>query len=134
MTTKAERLEQFSVFLRNRPGVVADLCTALTEQHIDIRAVSVLDTIDIGILRMIVDDPEKAKSALETSGAAYMVASVVGLAIKNTPGGFTNVVRTMADHGVNIEYVYASAISGSEHTLGVFRVDDVDKALDIEFP
>jgi len=134
MGTKAEAVEQISIFLGNRPGVVADLCSALSEQQIDIRAVTVLDTTDIGTLRMVVDDPASAKQALENAGAAYMVVSVIALPIKNAPGGFAEVSRVMADNGVNIEYVYASVTSGSDRCLGIFRVDDVEKALSLTFP
>jgi len=134
MATRAERLEQISVFLENRPGVIADLCAALTDQEINIRAVSAVDTIDIGMLRMIVDDPEKAKTALQNSGAAHVVMPVVGLPIRNQPGGFAEVARIMSENDVNIEYVYSSAIPGTDRCLGVFRVNDIDKALAISFP
>jgi hypothetical protein len=134
MTTKAETTQQISVFLENRPGVVADLCSALTESSINIRAITVLDTTDVGTLRMVVDDPEKAKESLKNAGAAYMVVPVVTLPIKNSPGAFAEVARLMAGNEVNIEYIYASAVPGSKRCLGVFRVDSVEKALSIEFP
>lgn len=134
MATKAEAVEQISVFLENRPGVVADLCSALIESEINIRAVTILDTTDIGTLRMVVDSPDKAKESLKNAGAAYMVVPVVVLPIKNTPGGFAEVARTFAKHDVNIEYVYASADPGAKRSLGIFRVDNVEKALSISFP
>ncbi|MCH7813416.1 MAG: ACT domain-containing protein [Planctomycetes bacterium] len=133
MAPKAERVEQISIFLKNRAGVVADLCTALTEQHINIRALTVMDTVDVGTLRMVVDDVELAKTALGNTGAAYIIVPVVALAIENAPGAFARVARTMAQAGVNIEYVYASAIGGSERSLGIFRVNNVEKALSLTY-
>jgi len=134
MTTKAEQVEQISVFLANRPGALADLCTALTEQRINIRALTVVDTMDVGMLRLVVDDPDSAKKALKNSGAAYMVVPVVALAMDNAPGAFADVARTMADHEVNIEYAYASAEPSTQRSLGIFRVNDVDRALRIAYP
>ena len=133
MAGKARKLEQISVFLENRAGVVADLCAALTEQRIDIQALTVLDTIDIGTVRMIVNDPEKAKEALQNSGAAYMVVPVIGLEIENVPGSFAAVAKTMANNGVNIEYIYATATPGTDRCLGIFRVDDADKAITLDY-
>ncbi len=134
MGVKAEQIDQISVFLNNRPGVVCDLCTSLTEQHINIRALTVLDTIDIGTLRMIVDDPEKAKQALQGAGASYVATPVVCIPVKNVPGGFSEVAQLMAKHGVNIEYVYASAITGTERSLSIFRVNDIEKAMLLDYP
>ncbi|MHC4089922.1 MAG: ACT domain-containing protein [Planctomycetota bacterium] len=134
MTTKAEAVEQISIFLENRSGVVADICAALTEHEINIRALTVLDTIDIGTLRLIVDDAEKAKEALKNAGAAHMAVPVLALPIKNAPGAFAEVAQLMAQHDVNIEYVYATALSGSDRTLGIFRVDDMESALSLSYP
>jgi hypothetical protein len=134
MGKRAEKLDQISIFLENRPGVVADLCAALTEQKINIRALTVLDTIDIGTVRLIFDDPANAEKVLHTMGAVYMVVPVIAVEIKNEPGAFAKVAHIMANEGVNIEYVYASAIGGTERSLGIFRVDNPDRALQIEFP
>ncbi|MFQ5492090.1 MAG: ACT domain-containing protein [Phycisphaerae bacterium] len=134
MDAKAARVEQISIFLSNRPGVVADLCAALTEQHINIRALTVLDTTDIGTFRMVVDDAEQAKETLQVAGASYVVVPVMALPIKNAPGAFSDVARIMADNGVNIEYVYASAMMGTDRSLGIFRVSDLEKALSLDYP
>ena len=130
---KAIETTQLSVFLGNTPGVVANLCSALTDAKISIQAMTVLDTVDIGTMRMVVDDVERAKQALKGSSAAYVEVPVITMLIDNQPGAFAGIARRMADSGVNIEYVYATAAKGSEHTLGVFRVNDIDTALKIEF-
>lgn len=130
---KAEETTQLSVFLGNTPGVVADLCTALTNADISIRAMTVLDTVDVGTMRMIVDDVDRAKRALKGSSAAYVEVPVITIGIDNQPGAFAKIARRMADAGVNIEYVYATVAPGADLTLGVFRVSDIDTALKIDF-
>jgi len=128
---KAE--EQLSVFLENRPGVVADLCAALIDRQINIRALTVLDTRDIGTFRMVVDEPAQAKEQLKLLGAAFTSVPVLSVEIPNRPGAFAHIARRMADAGVNIDYVYATALPGQDSTLGIFRVSDLDRALTLDF-
>ena len=124
---------QLSVFLANRPGVVAHVCAALAERDINIRAMTVLDTVDIGTMRMVVDDVDGAKEALDGSGAAYVEVPVISIPIPNVEGGFARIARTLAGAHVNIEYFYATAAPDSKYTLGIFRVSDCEKALEIDF-
>jgi hypothetical protein len=131
---KATQETQISAFLANRAGIVADLCAALTERGVNILAICVLDSVDVGTLRMVVDDVETAKQALNTAGAAYIEVPVISVPIPNAPGAFAKVARSLAIRGVNIEYFYATASSGSDHTLGVFRVSNIPAALEIDFP
>ena len=135
MGIRAKKFDQISVFLENRPGVVADLCTAFTDQEISIQAMTVLDTIDIGTMRLVVDKPEQAQEALQTAGAAYVLVPVLGLELPNKPGEFGVIARQFSNHDVNIEYVYATAIPGADRTFVVIRVPDteVDRAITIEF-
>ena len=107
MQCNCEEVEQISIFLENRPGVVADLCAHLTERDISIRAIAVLDTIDIGTVRMVVDDPEKAKEALAVAGAAYVTVKCLAVEVPDRPGGFANVANKLSPAGINIEYNYA---------------------------
>jgi len=124
---------QLSAFLANKPGVVAHLCDALTERGVSIRAMTVLDTVDIGTMRMIVDNVEVAKEALDDAGAAYVEVPVITIPIPNCLGGFTVIARRLAGANVNIEYMYATAVPGTEHTLGVFRVSDYESAMELDF-
>jgi len=130
---RASAEEQISAFLANKPGVVADLCAAFTEQRINIRAVTVLDTVDIGTMRLVVDDVEAAKEALKVAGAAFVVVPVIAVPVRNKPGSFARAARTIANAGVNIEYVYGTAMPGADRTLVIFRVSDHQKALQLEF-
>lgn len=131
---KAREETQLSVFLNNRPGVVADLCTTLADADVDIKALTVLDTVDVGTMRMVVSDPEKAKNALGDIAAAYVSVPVVSLVLPGRTGSFGEVARIMANAGVNIEYVYSSVLPDVDRTLGIFRVSDLDTALKLDYP
>jgi hypothetical protein len=133
MHYKCEPVEQISIFLENRPGVVADLCAHLTERAINIRALAVLDTIDIGTVRMVVDDPGKAKEAFAAAGAAYVSVKCLAVEVPHAPGGFANVARKLSLAGINIEYIYASALNGTGKAMGIFRVSDLDRALTLDY-
>jgi len=126
-------MQQISVFLENRPGIVADICGALTERKVNISAMTILDTIDIGTLRMVVDDVEKAKEVLTEVGAAYVEVPVVGVRIPNRPGAFARIASQLSTAGVNLEYVYASALQDMDASLAIFRVADMRAALELEF-
>lgn len=133
MRFKSEAVEQISIFLENRPGVVADLCAHLTERNINIRAITVLDTTDIGTVRMVVDDAEKAKEAFAAAGAAYVIVQCLAVEVPNRPGGFAAVARKLSLAGINIEYVYASALENGDRAMGVFRVSDLERALKVDY-
>ncbi len=124
---------QISAFLANKPGVVAHLCGALAERGVNIRAMTVMDTVDIGTVRMIVDDMEVAKDALDGAGAAYVEIPVITIPIPNELGGFAKIAGTLAAANINIEYAYVTGVPETERTIGVFRVSDHDAALALEF-
>ena len=123
------------MFLENRAGVIAEVCNALTDQRINIEALTVLDTFDIATMRMVVDEPDLAKEALRTAGAAYVSVPVLGVRLPNVPGSLGTVGNQIAQAGVNIEYIYASSIPGGENVYAILRVADadIDKVLDIDF-
>ncbi len=125
--------EQISAFLANKSGAIADLCSTLTEHGVSVRAITILETVDIGTTRMLVDDVETAKAALKEAGAAFVVVPVVTVKMPHVAGAVGAVARSMANHGINIEYLYATAVADSDASLGVFRVSDCEKALEIEF-
>lgn len=130
---RATAATQLSAFLANTPGVVAHLCASLAEHGVNVQAMTVLDTVDIGTMRMVVDDVELAKRTLDEAGAAYVEVPVLSVAIPNAAGGFARIARTLAGANINIDYFYATASHGSDHTVGIFRVSDRDAALEIDF-
>ncbi|MCH7808133.1 MAG: ACT domain-containing protein [Planctomycetes bacterium] len=124
---------QISAFLANTPGVVANLCATLAERGVNIKAIMVMDTVDVGTVRMVVDNLSIAKEALTDAGAAYVEVPVIAVPIPNQPGSFAKFARTLANAKINIEYFYATATPGTETTLGIFRVSDHKAALELEF-
>ena len=132
MKIKCSKVEQITVFLENRPGVLADLCAYLSDRGINIRAMGVLDDPDTGTVRLIVDNPEPPKNVL-ADGVAYASASCLALEMPNNPGGFGGVARTLSLAGINIDAIYASALPGAATSLGIFRVSDLDRALSLDW-
>lgn len=130
---RANAETQVSVFLKNEPGVVANLSAALTERGVNIRALTVLETIDIGTMRMVVDDFAAARTALDEYGAAYIDVPVISMHIPNVKGAFSQIARQLAAAHINIEYCYVTCLTGSDESLVIFRVSDHDGALEIDF-
>ena len=122
-------IQQVSVFAENRSGGILDVIKALGEGGVDIRALSVADTQGFGILRLIVDDVEKAKAILNGNGTIFSITEVVGVKVPDCPGGLARVMTLMADNTINVEYLYAFvSVSGSSAYV-VLRVQDNDQAM-----
>lgn len=132
---RAKKAEQLSVFLKNRPGVLAELCEALDRRNVDIQAISVLESFDIGTVRLVVDNVGIAEESLTEFGAAWIVVPVLRLELPNKAGILARVAKGFAASSVNIEYMYATATPGADHTVAVFRVADIEMetALAIDF-
>jgi hypothetical protein len=102
-------VSQLSVFVENRAGHLADTLATLAEGHINVLSFTIADTADYGILRLIVDAPEKAKALLQTSGYAVVEHSVVCAVLPNEPGVLARVARIVSQSGLDIEYIYLGA-------------------------
>lgn len=125
------KVEQISIFLENRAGRLAEVIHCLAEANIDIRALSLADTSDFGILRLIVCDQEKASALLKEKGFTLGRAAVVGVEVPDKPGGLDSVLRLVSANGINVEYMYAIVGRSDGKALMIFRFDKVDKALDL---
>ena len=121
-------INQISVFLENRTGQLAQICTALAENDISIVTLSLADTTDFGIVRMIVSDHEKAREILSAAGHAVRVTPVFAVTVPDVPGGMAGVAQRLSDAGCDIEYCYAFAFHHGEKAVLVFRFDDNEKA------
>lgn len=121
-------IKQISVFVENKPGRLADITGFLAEGNISIRAFSIADTTDFGILRLIVSDTVKAADILKKSGVAVSITEVVGISIPDVPGSFAKVVKVLADAGENIEYSYAFLTPEEGHAYVIARVENNGKA------
>lgn len=122
------RIRQISIFLQNKPGQLSAICRDLANAGINIATLSLADTADFGIVRMIVDDHEKAKEVLAQKGHVVNVREVVAVCVPDRPGGMLGVMNALDAAGANIEYSYAFSFHRGEKAVLVFRFDDNDKA------
>jgi len=122
------QIRQISIFLENKPGQLSAICRDLADADINIATLSLADTSDFGIVRMIVDDHEKAKATLTEKGHVVNVREVVAVCVPDRPGGMAEVMQVLDKCGVNIEYSYAFAFHKGEKAVLVFRFSDNDKA------
>ena len=122
------RIRQISIFLENKPGQLSAACRALAEADINIATLSLADTADFGIVRMIVDDHEKAKQILTEKGHVVNVREVVAVCVPDRPGGMAEVMQVLDKAGANVEYSYAFAFHKGEKAVLVFRFSDNAKA------
>ena len=122
------RIRQISIFLENKPGQLSTICRDLADAGINIATLSLADTADFGIVRMIVDDHEKAKDVLAEKGHVVNVREVIAVCVPDRPGGMAEVMQVLDKAGVNIEYSYAFAFHKGEKAVLVFRFSDNNKA------
>ncbi|MBQ3059958.1 MAG: ACT domain-containing protein [Desulfovibrio sp.] len=125
------KAEQISVFLENRAGRLAEVTDTLAQAGINIRALSLADTSDFGILRMIVCDHEKAKTVLKEKGFTLGRTSVVAVEVPDQPGGLNSVLQLVSENAINVEYMYALAQRVQDNAVMIFRFDKVDQAVDL---
>ena len=124
-------VEQLSVFVENKPGKLVDALEALGNANVDLRALSLADTSDFGILRVIVDKPEEALAALDKAEFLVKSNEVLAVIIGDKPGGLASVVGTLAKSGVNIEYTYAFVAHSHDNAYVILRVNDNDAAVKV---
>ena len=128
MPNTAKIVQQVSIFLENKSGRLAEVCVTLGQHGINIRALCIADTSDYGILRLIVNDPEKATTVLNQAGFSVGSTAVIALQIPDRPGGLGEVLRLLDGAGVNVEYMYAFFVRKEGDAVVLFRV--ADEALD----
>ena len=121
-------LEQISVFIENKKGRLAEITETLSKAGANIRALSIADTTDFGILRLIVDEPEEAAIALKEAGITVSITNVIAVGIDDVPGAFAVPMRVLADADIDVEYMYAFITRNSEKAYVILRVADNDAA------
>lgn len=124
-----DTIKQISIFVENQPGKLAELTRLLADADIDLRTLSLADTRDFGILRVIVNKPDETEKLLKANEWTYKIADVIGVKVPDRPGGVAEVLEAINEAGVNVEYMYAfvNRIPGRADT--VFRVDDIETTL-----
>ena len=121
-------LNQLTVFVENKQGAVVDITSALAEKNINLRALSIADTKDFGILRLIVTDNSLASSSLSELGYLVKNTEVVGLKIGDAPGKLSDALSVLDNNNINLEYLYSFMARTEKHTYIVLRVEDNNAA------
>ncbi len=125
------KLKQLSVFLENKPGSLSAPCRLLAKAGINIMTLSLADTRQFGILRLMLRDWEKAKQVLEAGGCVVKLTEVLAIEVPDHPGGLAEILETVEKAKINVEYMYAFTLKQTDRALLVFRFDDPDKAIEI---
>ena len=124
-------IKQISVFVENKQGRLADITKLLADNDIDIRALSIADTADYGILRLIVNKPEEAIKALKAAGMTVSITNVLAVAIPDVPGGFAHTISVLSDANMGVEYAYAFITPSDGQAYVILRVDDNERAIEV---
>ncbi|SOB57787.1 Amino acid-binding ACT domain protein [Pseudodesulfovibrio profundus] len=125
------KVNQLSIFLENRAGRLAEVTRILSEAKVNIRALSLADTSDFGILRLIVSDFDKAKEKLKEEGFTVGRTSVVAVEVSDDPGGLHNILSMLQDAGINVEYMYAFVQQSGDSAVLIFRFDRTEQGIEI---
>ena len=124
-----ERVQQLTLLLENRPGILADLCAHLCDRGVNVRAMMTLESTDTGAVRIVLDKPDEASEILSKDGVSHSTTECLAVRMPNYPGGLAEVARLLSLAGVNIDYIYGSSTAGSSTALGIFGVSDLERAL-----
>lgn len=122
-------VKQISVFLENKEGRVAQVTKILSDSKINIRALSIADTTEFGILRLIVDKPEKAEKALKGEGFTVSITEVIAVSIEDEPGGLAKALQVLHEGKISVEYIYAFISTTGHKANVILRVENCEKAI-----
>ena len=123
--------QQLSIFIENKPGTLARVCDALAAEKINIYALSVSDTVDHAVIRLVLSDPRRALRIFEEYGTLVVARDVIMIDGTNKPGSLAAIARHLAEHRINIEYAYCATAPESKKGLLILRVNDVKRALKV---
>lgn len=121
-------IKQLSVFVENQPGRLAEITDALCKKDIDIRALSIADTTNFGILRLIVNHPSRAETALKEQGFTVSQTDVIGVGVVDQPGGLATALSVLNQAGIAVEYMYAFVSKAEKTAYVILRVEDNEQA------
>ena len=124
-------VKQISVFVENKSGKLVEIIGILADNNIDISALSIADTTDFGILRLIVNDPEKAKKTLKEQGIVVKTTDVIALAVPDKPGGLVSVLNMLKNKGIAIEYMYAFVGKSDKGAMVILKTDKPEETVKI---
>lgn len=124
-------VSQISVFVENKPGKMSAFAHVLREHNIDLRALSVAEGADYGIVRIIVDDVYKASTVLKDANYVFKITPVLAIPLKDAAGGLAEVLDVLGDNNINIDYLYAFVARQRETAYVIFRVEDNARAIQV---
>jgi len=122
-------VEQLSVFIANKPGTLSEVCDALSAEKINIYGLTVSDTVDHAVVRMVVSDARRAVAVFETRGTLIIENDVIMIENDNRPGSLSRIANALSGAKINIEYAYLASMPAAKKGLLILRVGDVKKAL-----
>ena len=122
-------IKQISVFVENKSGRLAQITKVLADNNIDIRALSLADTTKFGILRFIVNEPERAEKVLRDADLTVSITDVIAVSVEDQPGGLSRPLQILDEKGINVEYIYAFVGAPHDKAFVILRVDDNEKAV-----
>ena len=125
------KVEQLSIFLENKPGGLEQVTRILKDAGINIRTLSLADTTDFGILRLIVNNVDAANRVLKEHGFRFSRTTVVAVEVPDRPGGLHSILEVLSKNGINVEYLYAFVERSGENAVIIFRFDAPDKAIEV---
>jgi hypothetical protein len=126
-----EFVPEVTAFLENKPGRLAKICSALAQEKIDIRALSVMETDGPSVLRFITNELEQTKIVLTSLGTEFRIAEVLAVQMENRTGSLARVLERLAEENINVEYAYASTTAAPRKALGIFHTSNPKRASQI---
>ena len=125
------KIQQVSIFLENKKGRLSDVCSVMGKNNVNIRALTVAESEDFGVLRIVVDKPEATLKLLKENGFAAKLTPIVAVEVSDKPGGLAAVLKILSDNDVNVEYMYGFVEKSGDNAILVFRFSDPDKTVQI---
>ena len=125
------KIKQLSIFLQNRMGSLSKPLEVLTENEINIKAMCMADTSEFGILRLVVDNPEKGQEVLSENNFLVKITEIIGVEMNDTPGGLTTVLKVIKDNGIDLEYLYAFTHDKVGKAILLLHADNIDELISI---
>ena len=120
-----EEIKQISLFVENRPGRTAKVAKTLSDAGVNIRALTIAEAGDFGVIRMVVDNPENGYQVLRQKGFTVSMTDVLAVEMKDAPGGLYEIVNALGESNVNVDYAYAFVTAKAQRAMLILRVDDI---------
>lgn len=125
------KIKQLSIFLQNRMGSLSKPLEVLTENEINIKAMCMADTSEFGILRLVVDNPEKGQEVLSENNFLVKITEIIGVEMNDTPGGLTTVLKVIKDNGIDLEYLYAFTHDKVGKAILLLHANNIDELISV---